>query len=159
MIDINRNKNIRIILIITGVILSSNCFCQLDCKMTLKDYKNTIDTSQRPVYLFVDSMPNILSSNNIANFFTDKIQVIDSSKCFPLYIYYGFVVEKDSSISNVFICPQLDFCEDYDNLEIEQQKMIDCLTKELLKVKTKPGQLNKEKVAVYTVGRIHFDPQ
>ncbi len=148
-----------LLMIMTCFIFNSYCYGQNDCKVTLKDYQNTIDTTQRPVYILVDSMPDILTSSKILKFFSDKIQVPNSSNCFPIYIYYGFVIEKDCSISNVFICPTLEFCDDYDKLEIEKQKIIEYLTNEVLKIKTNAGMLNGEKVAVKSVGRIHFDPQ
>lgn len=139
--------------------LSLTCFSQNDCITEFKEYKNTIDTTKRPVYSFVETMPELAETNNIMEFFRRNINVADSSSCFPIYVYYGFVVEKDSTISNVMICPELRFCNDTLGQEILRQKLIVNLTTQLLKQKSSVGILNGEKVAVYSQGRIHFDPQ
>lgn len=149
----------RILAIFILLYLNFTCFCQNECVANLKEYKNTIDTTKRTVYSFVETMPELTEIDNIMEFFHENMNIADSSSCFPLYIYYGFVVEIDSSISNVMICPELRFCDDTLAQEIFKQKLIEKLTTELLKQKSSVGILNGKKVAVFTIGRMHLDPQ
>lgn len=139
--------------------LCLSCFSQNECIGTLKGYKNTIDTTKRAVYSFVEIMPELTETANLMEFFRNNIRVADSSNCFPIYIYYGFVIEKDSTVSNVMICPELRFCNDTSTQKINKQVLIENLTLKLLKQKSSVGIRNGKKVAVYTQGRIHFDPQ
>jgi hypothetical protein len=149
----------RFLIVLIGLAFYDHCYCQVDCNTFLKNYPNTIDTSKRPVYRLVDNMPEILTNSKLLEFFATKIHLIDSSKCFPIYISYGFVVEADSSISNIMICPTLMFCDDYEKVDLVEQKYIKLLTDEIQKIKTNVGFLNGKSVAVFTLGRIHNDPQ
>ncbi|SDD20730.1 hypothetical protein [Williamwhitmania taraxaci] len=148
-----------VLIVLIGLFFCEYCYCQIDCKIVLKNYPNTIDTSKRPVYLFVENMPDIVTGSKLMDFFAKKVHLVESSKCFPIYIFYGFVVEADCSISNVMICPTLMFCDDNEKIDLIEQKYIKQLTSEVIKIKTDAGLLNGKKVAVYTFGRIHFDPQ
>ena len=60
----------------------------------------------------------------------------NSSQCFPIYIYYGFVVEADCSISNVMICPTLMFCDYNENIDLIEQEYIKKFTAEVIRIKT-----------------------
>src|SRR5690554_1855211 len=135
----------RILAIFILLYLNFTCFCQNECVANLKEYKNTIDTTKRTVYSFVETMPELTEIDNIMEFFHENMNIADSSSCFPLYIYYGFVVEIDSSISNVMICPELRFYDDTLAQEIFKQKLIEKLTTELLKQKSSVGILNGKK--------------
>lgn len=151
-------KYIKVTLIIIFMIISNIGYPQSDCSTELKSYKSKIDSSIKPEYL-VDSIPEFLYPKNQMKFFKNKFHTIKNGESWPLYIYYGFVIKLDGTISNVFVCPHLIFCDDKIILEKERKKYIEILTSELLKIKTNPSVLNGENVAVYKVGRIHFDPQ
>jgi hypothetical protein len=145
--------------ILSVLFISMNCFSQENCENLLEIYRNTIDTTNRSVYAIVETMPDMTETNNVMNFFRQNIKFSEGTGCFPIYIYYGFVVERDSSITNVMICPQFVFCNDSVGEQVERQKIIDLFTNELLNKKSSVGLLQGKKVAVYTQGRIHFDPQ
>lgn len=149
----------KILIVLIGLVLNDYCYCQVDCITILKNYPNTIDTTSRPVYRLVDNMPEILTDSNLSLFFAERIHIINGSKCFPIYVSYGFVVEADSSISNIMICPTLMFCDDNVKIDILENEYIKQLTDEVQKIKTSAGSLNGKKVAVYAIGRMHFDPQ
>lgn len=154
-------QKISICITMVLMLLSFNisCFSQNNCLTSSIEYHNTIDTTKRIVYLFVETMPELTESNTIMKFFRNNLIINDSSSCFPLYIYYGFVIEKDSTISNVMICPELYFCNETTSMEKIKKELIEWLTTKLLQQKSSVGILNGEKVAVYTYGRIHLDPK
>ena len=149
----------KILIVFIALIFYNYCFCQIDCQQILKNYPNTIDISKRPVYQIVERMPEIMTNSKLLEFFLKSFRHIDNSKCFPIYIYYGFVVEADCSISNIMICPTLRFCDENENIDLLEQKYIKQITDDIIKIKTNAGLLNGKKVAVYTSGRVHFDPQ
>jgi hypothetical protein len=148
-----------ILTILIALIFCDCSYCQVDCKTILKNYSNTIDTSKRPVYRVVDKMPDIMTDSKLLEYFAKRIDLVDSSKCFPIYISYGFVVEADSSISNIMICPTLMFCDENEKIDLVEQKYIKQLSGEIQNIKTSAGSLNGKNVAVFTIGSIHSDPQ
>jgi hypothetical protein len=127
-----------------------------DCRFKFDDYWSKIDTTLRPVYIMVDSMPEVIKNGNILSFMRDNILEIKSSCC-PIYIWYGFVIEADSTLTNIMVCPQLEFCNDTVDLVKENQLFQSELLTNLKKQKVAPGFLKKEKVAVMSYGRIHFE--
>ena len=78
------------------------------------DYFSSIDTSNRPVYLCVDSMPELTKMNNFLFFIRENLTNVDNDCC-PFYIWIGLVIEPDSTISNIFVCPELD-CGNIDSI-------------------------------------------
>ncbi len=150
----------KILIALFGLFILNCCYCQVECKNVVENYPNTIDISKRPVYLVVDSMPDIITGPKLFEFFGEKVPLIlDSSKCFPVQIYYGFVVEADGTITNAIICPKFMYCDENENIDLIKQKFINQLTAEIMKLKTNAGLLKGKKVAVCTYGRLHCDPQ
>jgi hypothetical protein len=150
----------KIIIVMFGLFFYNHCHCQIDCKNVFKNYPNTIDQSKRPVYQIIENMPDIMTDSKLSKFFFEKVPLIEnSSKCFPVEIYYGFVVEADGSITNIMICPKFMFCDENGNIDLIKQKFSNQLTAEIMKIKTNAGLLNGKKVAVYTYGRLNCDPQ
>lgn len=149
----------KILMLLLGLLLHNLCYCQLDCKMAFENYSKTIDTTKRPVYSVVESMPDIIVGSKLIEFFSKNVQLTEKFKCFPFYIHYGFVVEVDGSITNVMFCPTLRFCDENEDIGSIEQKYIQQLSAEIVKIKSTAGILNGKKVAVYTIGRVHFDPQ
>ena len=149
----------KIVIVLIALIFYNYCFCQIDCKKILENYPNTIDISKIPVYQIVERMPEIVTNSKLMEIFLKSVNQIDNSKCYPIFISYGFVVEADCSITNIMICPTLRFCDENVNIDLLEQKYIKQITDEIIKIKTNAGLLNGKKVAVYTLGRVHFDPQ
>jgi len=127
-----------------------------DCRFDFKDYHQNIDTTKRPVYFTVDSMPDLMSTGKLLRFMTEKIHSIDNNCC-PIYVWYGFVIEPDSTLSNIATCPQFYFCNDSIDLVLETEYFNKKLKDKLMNCKVKPGLQNGKRVAVSTVGRIHFE--
>jgi hypothetical protein len=94
----------------------------------------------------VDSMPEVIKNGNILSIMRDNILEIKSSCC-PIYIWHGFVIEADSTLTNIMVCPQLEFCNETVDLVKENQ----LFQSELL------TNLKKQKVAVMSYDRIHFE--
>jgi len=127
-----------------------------DCKFKFDDYCSDMDTTLRPVYIVVDSMPELSKNGNILKFMRENVMDIKSSCC-PIYVWYGFIIEPDSSLTNIKVCPQLEFCADSVEYETEVKAFTDRLITNLENKKVVPGHHNKEKVAVVMYGRIHFE--
>jgi len=69
-----------------------------ECKDLIKSYYNSLDTTERKVYLIVDEMPSYFDSNqNILSVFSDCID-FKEIKCCPNYIWYAFVIENNGTI-------------------------------------------------------------
>lgn len=139
--------------------IAISCSGKTDCRCY--DYRSSINTSTRPVYLLycVDSIPNALKDVNLTRLISKNLLLPENSNCFPTKIYYGFIVEADCSISNIWVCPKLMFCENMTDEKTFREKLIEYMKNMLHQIKTTPAILNGQKVAIYTKGVINLDPQ
>ena len=121
----------------------------------IKNYAESIDTTERPVYLVVDKMPEIFDSINLMNLFRDS-KILKELECCPIRIWFAFTVESDSTLSNVRACANMVNCND--SLIQSETILLNDRVETLLKnTKSKPGILNGEKVAVYCISYIHYE--
>ncbi len=121
----------------------------------IKNYYESIDTTERPVYLVVDKMPEIFESINLMNLFRDS-KILKELECCPIRIWFAFTVESDSTLSNVRACANMINCND--SLIQSETILLNDRVENLLKnTKSNPGILNGEKVAVYCIRNIHYE--
>ena len=73
-----------------------------------------------------------------------------------MYIWWGFVIEADGTLSNIRVCPQLEFCKGSADLENETKLFEKKLITKLKKRKVVPGFLKNEMVAIAYSGMIRF---
>ena len=144
-----------IIIILTFIIFVHYANGQ-DCLK--KDFYSSIDTTNRPVFKFVEKMPEILNGK----FFMKTInqsQLFDSLQCCPFKVWIGLVVETDSTLTNIQVCTKMIFCKDEDDefIATETKKFNNKMTELLSNIKSIPGELNGEKVAVFCLIPIHLD--
>jgi hypothetical protein len=149
-------KSILIILTFIGLANYANGQNCLDG--FLEDYYLSIDTTDRPIFKFAEKMPEIFDIEKFAKT-THQWQLFDSSLlCCPFRVHIGFVVETDSTLSNIRVCTKMMFCDD--EIIAAQSEMFNNRITELLRnVKSIPGESMGKKVAVVCRFPIHFDCQ
>ena len=147
-------KNILIILTFIGL---ANYAKGQDCLKSFEDYYLSIDTTYRPVFKFVEKMPEI-SDGKLVMKIISQTPLLDSLQCCPIKVWIGLVVEPDSTLTNIRVCTKMMFCDD--SLTDEEAQKFNCRIAKLLhEIKSAPGELNGEKVAVTCILPIHFDCQ
>lgn len=145
-------KKIILILLIFGFANYAN---GQDCLKSFEDYYSSIDTTNRPVFKFVEKMPEISSGEFVLKMISQS-QLFENLQCCPIRVWIGLVVEPDSTITNIKVCTKMIFCED--NIIDTESKMFNHRVTELLnEIKSAPGELNGEKVASTCIIPIHFD--
>jgi len=145
-------KSILIILTFIGLANYAN---GQDCFKFYEDYYSSIDTTYRPVFKFVEKMPEILDEKFIMKMIP-QLQLFDNLQCCPFKVWIGLVVEPDSTLTNIQICTKMMFCDD-NIIEAEAKKFNQRITKLLSNIKSAPGELNGKKVAVTGMLPIHFE--
>lgn len=126
-----------------------------DC-MKIEDYISTIDTSDRQICLFAEVMPEIMTSNKIISQLSFNKNLMDSLQCCPLYVNLYFVVEIDSTLSNINVCSKMTFCND--SVINSESEMFNKKIKQILsKTKSAPGKHNGEDVAIPVITPIHYE--
>ena len=130
-------KSVLIILTFIGLANYAN---GQDCFKSFDDYYSSIDTTYRPVFKFVEKMPEILNGNFVMKMINQS-PLLDSLQCCPVKVRIGFVVELDSTLTNIQVCTKMMFCDD-NLIDEETQKFNHRITKLLSKIKSVPGELN-----------------
>jgi len=121
----------------------------------IKNYYESIDTTERPVYLVEDKMPEILETMNLMNLFKDS-EILKELECCPIKIWFAYTVETDSTLSNIKACARMINCNDSTMLR-ETILLNDRVENLLRNTKSNPGILNGEKVAVCLISYIHYE--
>jgi hypothetical protein len=102
-----------------------------DCRYEVSKYFSRLDTSERPVYQFVDEMPGILNNDIFMKLLSSDSGLLKDIKCCPLRVWINFVVEPDSSLTNIVVCTKMEFCND--SIAINESRMFNNRIKDLLK--------------------------
>jgi len=126
-----------------------------DCLKSIEDYYFSIDTTYRPVFKFVEKMPEILSGEFFMKM-TNQSQLFDSLQCCPIRVRIGLVVEPDSTLTNIQVCTEMMFCDE-NIIDKESKKFNQRIVKLFSNMKSAPGELNGKKVAVTCIIPIHFE--
>jgi len=145
-------KRFLLILTLIGLVNYAN---GQDCLKEIENYYSSIDTTNRPVFKFVEVMPEILNGVSFIKVINQS-QLFDSLQCCPIKVRIGFVVEPDSTLTNIKVCTKMMFCND-ENIAVESKKFNDRLTELLSKIKSAAGELNGKKVAVACTVPIYFE--
>jgi len=145
-------KSILIILIFIGL---ENYANGQDCLKSFEDYYSSIDTTDRPVFKFVEKMPEILDGKLIIKII-NQTPLLDSLQCCPIKVWIGLVVESDSTLTNIQVCTKMMFCDE-NIFDKESEKFNHRITKLFSNIKSTPGELNGKKVAVTCIIPIHFE--
>ncbi|MCL2598200.1 MAG: hypothetical protein FWD66_11255 [Paludibacter sp.] len=82
-------KKFLILLLIIGF---ANYAIGQDCFKSLEDYYSSIDKTDRPVFKFVEKMPEISDGKLIMKMIWQS-QLFDSLQCCPIRVWIGLVVE------------------------------------------------------------------
>jgi len=128
-----------------------------ECKGFLNNYYNSLDTTERKVYLIVDEMPSFFDDNqNILKVFSDCID-FKEIKCCTNFIWYAFVIENNGAITNIQVCPTFWDCENEIDIEISKKSVIERYTKVISEIKTTSGKLNNNPVAIAHISRVHYE--
>jgi len=146
-------KIVIIVLIFIGLANYAN---GQDCFKKNEDYYLSIDTTDRPVFRFVEKMPEILNREFIMKTLPFQSQLFDSLQCCPIRVWIGFVVETDSTLTNIQVCTKMMFCDE-ELIVMETEKFNNRMIELLSNVKSISGELNGEKVAVACIIPIHFE--
>lgn len=144
----------KVILIILVFVFADNINGQ-NCFKNFEDYYSSIDTTDRPVFRFVEKEPEIFNGEVVLETILQS-QLFKNLQCCPIRVLIGFVVEPDSTLTNIHVCPRMLFCEE-DIINKESKTFIQSLTELLGNIKSAPGILNEEKVAVAFLIPIHFE--
>lgn len=124
------------------------------CK-EIANYYESIDTTNRPVYLVVEKMPEILESTNLMKLFQDS-EILKGLECRPIKVWFAFIIETDSSLTNIEVCANMLECND--SLLQSETAILNERVKSLLKnTKSNSGILNGEKVAVACTSYIRYE--
>jgi hypothetical protein len=126
------------------------------CMDSIKNYPSHIDTVVRKVVIFADEMPSILMDNTLFDLINKEIELNDL-QCCPIYVWFKFVAEIDSSLTNILVCPQFAACDSTDLIERETKILVNRFTKLFSGIKTSPGKLNGRPIAVAHHSRIHYE--
>jgi len=145
-------KGILIILTLIGLV---NYVNGQDCLKEIENYYSSIDTTNRPVFRTVEKIPEILNGEFFMKLINQS-QLFDSLQCCPIKMRIRFVVEPDSTLSNIQVCTKMMFCND-ESIAVESRKFNDRLTELLSNIKSASGELNGKKVAVACTVPIHFE--
>jgi hypothetical protein len=127
-----------------------------DCKDSIKNYSSYIDLTKRNVVLFADERPGIFKDNSLPDLINREIN-LDDIKCCPMYIWFAFIVETDSTLSNIVVCPQFAFCDSTELISREGILLKDRFRKLFSGIKTAPGLLNGHPIAVEHYSKIHYE--
>ncbi len=144
-------RDVLIIILFFSVINIAN---GQDCLHEIKDYYSSIDTTERPVFRIAAEMPEIMKPEVFMEIL--GYQVFDSLKCCPIRVWCCFVVEPDSSLTNIKVCTKMMFC-DNKIINSETEKFNDKVIQQLNNRKSKPGKHNGKNVAVACVMPIRYE--
>jgi hypothetical protein len=144
-----------VIIILTFIGLANYANGQ-DCLNSIEQYYLSIDTTFRPVFKSVEKYPEILNNRDFLMKTGRQSQLFDSLQCCPVKVQIRFVVESDSTLTNIQVCTKMMFCDD-EIIATETDKFNNRMTELLSNVKSIPGELNGKKVAVVCIVPIHFE--
>lgn len=144
----------RLIIIIILISFFQNQFAQ-ECRDSISKYFSIIDTAKRDVAIFVDEEPEILKNSLLSDLISNEI-----SNCAPKYcidrIRIAFIVETDSTLSNIIVCPKSDK-SNIPDIDIEENRIKHCLVNLFQNIKTSPAKKNGIPIARFYFSIIIFE--
>jgi hypothetical protein len=125
-----------------------------ECYDEYKNYELRLQKNKSINY-FVDEMPEITQNISFAKGLLDAIQL---TAC-PFKVQVAFVIEPDSSLSNIFVCAKMMCMTDTCNENSAKNKFENDLKNKLKSSKFKPGKHNGKLVPVLVSFPIHYECQ
>jgi hypothetical protein len=138
------------------ILLIFNCLNAQPCRVEIKNYHSKLNTTSRNIYMIVDDMPDFLNCSQVILMKFSNID-FSSLKCCPIYVWFAFVIENDSRITNILICPEFMFCENEIDLANDTKSVVLQFTKIISEIKTSPGKLNKQPVAFAYISKVYYE--
>lgn len=125
-----------------------------DCYSEFKNYKDKL-ASDTSIYYITDSEIEIKQNRTFA---LDLIKSVKFIAC-PTTVLIAFVIEKDESISNVFVCAKM-ICLEADCDEDAAKLNFESIVRQYLaSLKVQPGRYKGNKVRTYVFIPLHINCQ
>lgn len=128
-------------------------FSQTECKQQMLKFEQTAIANGAEKYVdFQQGDDNKV--REIKNMIIDSMSSFEFDDCFPLNIWLMFVIEPNDIISDVFLCSEMIFCEQNEDV----RKYEESITEVMRSAPLKAGKIENQKVKTLFPMKIHLSP-